>query len=692
MVFSDAAGNRARTKTGPDGSAQPPQSFVPESADVSATGYESQHVRSAAGATTVHLRALAQIGTVTVATGSPEYLHGLPFAGAALNRVAIAAAPETTSDALLRELPGSDRTRSNSEFTNYGQLRLSLNAAGTDRAVALADGFPAQDGFGGQIDWAAFPVAQLTRMEVLRDGASALYGSGAIGGVLDLRTAAPPTGRDAVRADASLAAGTNGAFDAAFSTSANPAGTAGFWAGAAIKRDSYFALAPAFSSRIDHASVFTALTTAIKVRFGKAAHVWQAGVRDANDAQDEGRPNYAQTRVLRQFDVRYAATGGRLALDAGAFARQSVVENLADRFPTTPGALRYRQYVPSSESGVLAQLTTGAFTARADFRAVHGSSDQYGPGGALQSSGSGTQHLAGLALQGVLRTTHAELVAGIRADAVTFESGRMNGVPVLARTDRALSPRIALRYDLTRTLALRASASGAFRAPYLNELVRGYAIGATQYLPDPALLPERSRSIAAGADFVSGTTRLTYDVTRTNVNDAIAFVTIDATHQRRANVARTRSFTQTLTFEHALGSCGDISASASANNARVAAGPAADIGKQLAYVPQFSANVTARWGGPHTSAALSLSYVGQTFADDLNTQPLGSALLAGGRFERRISSGSSVWIAVENVLNAHYLSSNDRFGPPASLRIGITLPAGARTAFSARCPAAARDQ
>ena len=94
---------------------------------------------------------------------------------------------------MLRALPGFDRTRSNSGFTNYGQLRVSFSGAGNDRGLVLVDNVFAQDGFGGQIDWAAYPANDLTRAELLRGPGSALYGSGAIGGVLSLQTFAPTT-------------------------------------------------------------------------------------------------------------------------------------------------------------------------------------------------------------------------------------------------------------------------------------------------------------------------------------------------------------------------------------------------------------------------------------------------------------------------------------------------------------------
>ncbi|MGR4065948.1 MAG: TonB-dependent receptor, partial [Vulcanimicrobiaceae bacterium] len=111
---------------------------------------------------------LPVIGSVRVATGSPQALHQLPVPASVLDREQIATNPATTADGLLRVMPGVDRNRSNSMFTNYGQVRVSFTGAGTDRGLVLVDGIPAQDGFGGQINWALYPSLDLTRAELLR--------------------------------------------------------------------------------------------------------------------------------------------------------------------------------------------------------------------------------------------------------------------------------------------------------------------------------------------------------------------------------------------------------------------------------------------------------------------------------------------------------------------------------------------
>ena len=164
-----------------------------ETVAISKAGYETLIVHGPfpLGTTVRLIRVLPVIGTVTVATGTAKSLHAVPLAASAIDRTMIDLAGTTSVDRLLRVLPGFDRTRSNGAFGNYGQLRASFSGAGSNRGAVFVDGTPAQDGFGGQIDWQAYRSDEVQRVQLLRGAGSALYGSGAIGGALAQPTISP---------------------------------------------------------------------------------------------------------------------------------------------------------------------------------------------------------------------------------------------------------------------------------------------------------------------------------------------------------------------------------------------------------------------------------------------------------------------------------------------------------------------
>lgn len=632
------------------------------------------------------------ITQVRVATGSAQSLHALPVAASALDAAAISTASAYTTDALLRNLPGFDRTRSNSLFTNYGQLRVSFAGAGNDRGLVLADGIPAQDGFGGQVDWAAYPASDVQRAELLLGAGSALYGAGAVGGVLDLQTFAPPVSPVLPSGSFSIDAGTHAYSQEWANARASVTPRLSVSTSLQQQRLQYFALAPGYQSSIDTISQADASMAALRLRYALGGRdTIELAQRGAWDDQFEGRPNYSFARRLNQNDLRYTHSSPQGLVQAALYTRSAFVLNVADQYPAKPGVLRYIQHVPTNESGASVRWIAGGgastFELLADARHIAGQSFQYSDPAAtaLQNSGSGAQDVGGFAAQQTWQLPRLEIVAGARFDTVHSYQEQLlsisKGVTKIttppSRFDQAVSPRLALRYDFSPNLAVRASAGSGLRAPFLNELVRGFFIGSVQYQPNPSLVPERSRTISGGIDILGGgRSHLSFDAFDTRVSDAIMFRTVDPAHQLRSNVAHTQTDAYVLSYTQDIGTCSRLSAWLTNQNARVSAGPADVTGKRLQYVPQQSASLdyAARVGSLGTG--ISVSYVGQTYADDLNTQPLGTAVLVGARIRIPVSGGASINVRADNLTGARYLSSIDRYGPPALVSVGFSLPVG----------------
>ncbi|GAC1491831.1 MAG: hypothetical protein NVS1B2_03890 [Vulcanimicrobiaceae bacterium] len=456
----------------------------------------------------------------------------------------------------------------------------------------------------------------------------------------------------------------------------------------------YQDLPPAFASPVDHPAASSSGSTHLRARFDDGKTQIDAAGIVASDHQDEGRANYAFDRSLRQMDFSASRSLGALRARVVSYARDTSVYNLSDAFPTRPGTPRYVQHVPTTENGLGLSLTTHAgtsdFSLALDGRRVAGTSDQVGPTGALQARGSGAQTTRGIGLQATFRSGRAEALLGARGDAIRYENLDLVNVPatpapvvtshVGLREAGAVSPRVALRYDLSRALALRVSSGGGFRAPYLNELVRGFNIGAVVMAPNPDLVPERSRTDGIGLDalFDGGRGRLTFDVTQTHVTNAIAFTTIGPTLMQRRNTARVQTDGQTLTLAQRVGPCTRLRASATTQYARTTASPGAAAGKRLAFVPEQSATFGVDAAGPGTLAgSVDVAYVGQTFADDLERQPLGAVLLVAATVRATTASGTSFSLIGENLTHQQYLSSLDRFGPPLGVAFRVGIPIGA---------------
>jgi len=609
------------------------------------------------------------IGSVTVVSGSPQSLHRAPQAAAVIDGSDLAAGTAPALDGALRVLPGLDRDRSNAPFTNYGQLRLSFSGAGNDRGALLVDGVPAQDGFGGQVDWNAYPAASIARAELLRGPGSALYGSGAIGGVLSLLTT-PPSRFPGGMLDATTGGTVVG--DGALGLT----GAAGAFANAltlASSRFSYGVIPPGQTARVDRPAISTADVMHVRSQFSSPGSNLDLDALVSDDAQQDGRPHDGFARALRQAAATWTeGTSDILALTV--FARATTVVNLADK-TSSPGSLLYTQHVPSSDAGFRARWDipdgAGAFSLVAEDRLVTGESTQNAANGSVQSNVAGTQRLGGIALQ---QTWDGRFggIAGARYDTIVTDA-------LGDRTAAAISPRLDLRYVASGAVVFRAAYGTGLRAPFLNELIRSFKVGSVLEENNPALVPERSRSLQLGADIATGpATRFAVDYTGTSVVDAIGFRTIATNVQQRANFGRTASDAFTGEYEHRLGPCSQVRGFATDQHDRVVAGAPVQIGKRLAYVPDSAAAVDLEQSVRALTGALELSYSGPAFADDLEHQPLGTALLIGGRITLHAADGSALSLAIDNLADRVYLTSVDRLGPPSSVTLRLSVPLGRR--------------
>lgn len=612
---------------------------------------------------------LQSIGTVTVVSGSAQSIHRAPQPVSVLDSQALRTSTAPSLDAALRALPGFDRSRSDAPFTNYGQLRLSFSGAGQDRGALFVDGIPAQDGFGGQVDWNLYPTLGLSRAELLRGPGSALYGSGAIGGVLSLITAQPAA---VVNGMVTSSYGGVDHGSGSFVTTA-PLGPS--WSSAftlSTQRLGFNVLPPAQFSPADRTAISTSDVAHARVRHTTARTTLDLDALAGTDAQQDGRPNYGMTRNVNQAAATYTiGTNATLALTA--FAREAHVYNVADQFPTAHGRLLYNQYVPSSDAGVRARWDRpsgdGTWTLLAERRFVTGANTQLSAVGAVQSNVAGTQDSNGFAFQ---RTWEGRFggILGARYDEIT--TGAFG-----TKHANALSPRLDLRWSASPAVALRGSYGTGLRAPYLNELIRSYRIGTIQYQNNPNLVPERSRSAQFGIDVASRDAHLALDYTGTIVHDALGFRTISPTVFQRSNIGETATNAYTADYRRG-GPCADVRVFGAVQHDRIVAGSPAQIGKRLAYIPDEAAAIDVERTVRNLTGALELSYSGPTFADDLQLQPIGTAFLVGGRLDLHGPGGTTLSLAVDNLADRVYLTSIDRLGPPSSVTLRLLVPLGSR--------------
>ena len=141
---------------------------------------------------TLVLRASAmELNPVIVSAAKRSQLLDQAMTSVSLvSREAIAMRAVNTVDEAVDKAPGV-------QFIN-GQVNIRGSSGFVEglgsRVLLLVDGVPANQGDRGGINWDLVPVDQVQRVEVVKGAGSALYGSSAFGGVVNLITRELPTG------------------------------------------------------------------------------------------------------------------------------------------------------------------------------------------------------------------------------------------------------------------------------------------------------------------------------------------------------------------------------------------------------------------------------------------------------------------------------------------------------------------
>lgn len=91
----------------------------------------------------------------------------------------------TTVEEVLRNLPGVDLASSG---TGQGDTNVRIRGSDTDQVVLMIDGVPIQSTSDHRPLLSGIPVDNVERIEVVRGSYSALYGSDAVGGVINIIT------------------------------------------------------------------------------------------------------------------------------------------------------------------------------------------------------------------------------------------------------------------------------------------------------------------------------------------------------------------------------------------------------------------------------------------------------------------------------------------------------------------------
>ncbi len=676
---------------------------------------------------------VAELVTVTPARAELAR-DSVPASVSVMSRDEIQRSPATVADDVLRRLPAFSLFRRTSSIASHptaqGVSLRGIGPSGVSRTLVLLDGIPFNDPFGGWVHWTRVPLDQADRIEVVDGASSSLYGSYAMGGVINI-VSRPPTPRsleirtqygnlNSPKIDL-RASDVWGRWSASVDVSAFD--TEGFAPVVAEERGPVDTRAA-----VQFANVNARVQYAVRdnVQAFVQAGYFREDRENGKSSTINGEPEANATRWRTVGGgVRARLAGGddiqaRLFVDSETFtsnflavsnatgARDAGRMSLDQRVPTTAvgGSLQWGRSLNADH----------ALSAGFDWRRVTGESQEQvldfvrGETPVTLREAGGTQQSVGLFAQDIIAATDALTITlsgridhwsntDGHHDEVSASTGNptANHRPELpSRSDTVFSPRAAALYTVNDRVSVWASLGRGFRAPTLNELYRQFRVGSVVTLANDELGPERLTGTEAGVR-LSPTRDVSLRATwfDNRVSGPVSNVTINTTPelvtQQRQNLGRTHIYGLQTDAEYRISPEWHVSAAWLYSHATVTefdANPSI-VGNFLAQVPKHRASFGVTYTNPELfDFSLDVQAVGSQFDDDRNertvpgysTPGLPKYAVVSIMASRRLNETIDVFAGAQNLFDQRYFVGTlpTTVGSPRMVTAGLRVRVSGR--------------
>jgi outer membrane cobalamin receptor len=613
-----------------------------------------------------------------------------------LSSAAIRTAPAHAADDLLRTVPGINMKATASNVVNPVLQTVSLVGFGARQTLVLWDGLPLSDGAGGHITWNKVPVNLIDRVEVIRGGNSSIYGSGAMGGVINVITKSPA--KRSAELDASYATqDTRRFYGYASETIKDKVGIGlGY---NYYQTDGYLWLPENVRGPVDKKSWAKNWTANLKLNSlgGPGAdNDWFLRANAFHDNRNHGLDDWYDAR-----DHAEVAGGAGTYLGSGRLSGNFYMGKYdLDSTNASVNAARTTQFV--SIHNYIPYLDTGgglqwAGDFRGDDKLVFGvdtrhinyrnNEDQYTgglPSGSVSQGGKQINLGAfsaftlkpteSLTFDPSLRVDHWETFDSFQVAVGGARSGLTN------KRFQFLSPRVGARWQAGEALALRGAVYRAFVAPNPEQLWRTARPAGTVWLPNPALGPEK---LNFGTELGTDWTREMCGAHLTGywneISDALVRVFSTATQFQTQNLGRIRN--RGFVAETYVRPLRDTRTSLSYTyvDSVITRNPVntAVVGRTPPETPRHQLSGEFSYDNPAIlQATLRGRYLSRRWNDDANTQLLDDHFILDASISRRFWERYEAYVIGENLLDRQYiawqLSAVNRFlGYPRYIGAGL---------------------
>lgn len=586
---------------------------------------------------------------------------------------------DVSLDDRLRQIPGFELYRRSSSLvsnpTNQGVSLRGLGSTAASRTLVLANLIPVNDPFGGWIHWDQIPQLLVEQVEVVRGGGSDLYGSSAIGGVVDI-VEHPPT---ISAGELQLGYGEENTPQASLIESLSHGPWHAVLASDWLRTDGYILVAPELRGAIDRPSDVHYQNGGGRIErtLGTTGSAFLAG-NVLNEARDNG--TVVQNNATRLWNYAAGFDWNTSSTSTFKFRAYGTTEHYRQSFSSVAAnrdseTLTRLQQVPTGQLGASAQWlqslgTHFTLVAGGDIDDVRATDFEdtffHVPTGYVDTTAR--QRETGLYGEGILQYSKWTITGSARfddfrnldAERWNLAKGMLTSTVIPNRTEDVGDPRLGVVRRLNSNFALTASAFRAFRSPTMNELYRTSQVGEQITLANPDLRSERATGFETGVQLAkpSRNAVVRADYFWTEVNRPVTALTIaetaSSTTLMRENLGQIRSRGVSLDTEIAPRSWLFFTGGyqyALATVTRFDQDPAL-IGKWIPEVPRNMATAQATvtrhaWG----TLSLQVRGTGRQYDDDQNQFLLASFFRADAYASHEVNRHLEIYALAENLFD-----------------------------------------
>ena len=611
---------------------------------------------------------------VVTATKTERSIESLPASVSVITKEDIQKSAAYRVDDLLRELAGVSVRSYQGILSSSTTNDLSMRGlTGEDHVLVLKDGISINDPYGGAVEWNEVDINDIERIEVVRGSGSALYGSNAMGGVINIITKKPE------KEMKSVAEVSYGSMNTRVTSLSNSAtfGKFGYQiSGSYLDSDGYCDVVKKKRKSYHTDKAVERYTVNGKLRYEidpSSSLTLASAVYDQESTGGYDIDDYEVVDEKGRYSLHYQKKGTSWNLKAEAYKNDDdshYTSPYYDSSAKTYNAIKYISYNEQDTLGGTIQLSMdltdkNTLTLGTDYK--HGKIDRHDD--YLVSDRDikvkGTQAYTALFVQDEISIgENLSIVLGGRYDWWKSYDGYGyddDATPLESnypeKSDQSFNPKIGVNYRLFKHTTLKGSVGTAFKAPTLSDLYRTYVGPSSTYRGNPDLDPEKVVSYEAGIDqYIGDKLLLTATFYENRAEDFVYNVYMETINNQKyydkINVGEVRTRGVEIGADLTLDQEWSFFANATINSSKVTefeSDPELED-KYLAHSPKETYVFGINYNNPHIiTAKFTGRYVGKRYNDDKNTTELDPYFTTDLKLSRQVWKNVSASLSITNI-------------------------------------------